>query len=119
MHRSGHDLRKLASLATHMPDRIVYERLADSFAERQVHLRYSFEAYEAFFPAWTGRNDAELNYTATVANNPWVLSVRANVQTLIDAVQPEFTGFVTDDIEAIFKAKAETRRFFDEIIKNR
>lgn len=117
--RSGHDLRKLASLATYMPDHTLYEHLADSLAELQVHLRYSFEAYEAFFPAWTGRNDAELNYTATIANNPWVLSIRANVQTLIDAVQPEFTGFVTDDIEAIFKAEAEMRQFYDEIIKNR
>lgn len=70
-------------------------------------------------PAWTGQNDAELNYTATVANNPCVLSTRANVQTLIDAVQPECTRFVIDDIEAIFKAEAEMRQFNDEIIKNR
>jgi len=48
---------------------------------------------------------------ATIANNPWVLSIRAKVQTLIDAVQPEFTGFVSDDLEAIFKPEAEMRQF--------
>lgn len=115
--RSGHNLRKLAALASYVPDRTAYENLANSLAELQVHLRYSFEAYEAFFPAWTGRNDAEMNYTATIANNPWVLSIRADVQTLIDALQPEFTGLVGDDIEAIWKGEAEMRQFYDEIIK--
>ncbi|WP_445288682.1 hypothetical protein [Variovorax atrisoli] len=39
--RSGHDLRKLASLPTNVPDHIVYERLADSLAEctSGIHLR--------------------------------------------------------------------------------
>lgn len=115
--RSGHDLRKLAALSSYVPDSTAYENLANSLAELQVHLRYSFEAYEAFFPAWTGRNDAEMNYTATIANNPWVLSIRADVQTLIDALRPEFTGLVDDDIEAIFKGEAEMRQFYDEIIK--
>lgn len=117
--RSGHDLRKLVGLANYTPDRTAYERLADSVADLQVHLRYSFEAYEAFFPAWTGRNDAEMNYTATISNNPWVLSIRADVQTLIDASQPEFTGFIGDDIETILKGEAEMRQFYDEIIKRR
>lgn len=115
--RSGHDLRKLAALANYVPDRAAYENLANSLAELQVHLRYSFEAYEAFFPAWTGRHDAKVNYTATIANNPWVLSIRADVQILVDALRPEFTGLVGDDIEAILKGEAEMRQFYDEIIK--
>jgi hypothetical protein len=117
--RSGHDLRKLVSLANYTPDRTAYERLADNVAELQIHLRYSFEAYETFFPAWTGRNDAEMNHAATISNNPWVLSIRADVQTLIDASQPEFTGFIGDDIETILKGEAEMRQFYDEIIKRR
>jgi hypothetical protein len=42
---------------------------------------------------------------------------RRCVQTLIDALRPEFTGLVGDDIEAILKGEAEMRQFYDEIIK--
>jgi hypothetical protein len=115
--RSGHDLRKLAALANYLPNRTAYENLANNLAELQVHLRYSFEAYEVFFPAWTGRNDAAVKYSATIANNPWVQSIRADVQTLIDALQPDFTGFVAEDIHQILQGMAEMRQFYDEIIK--
>ncbi|MDR6521619.1 hypothetical protein J2789_004306 [Variovorax paradoxus] len=113
----NHDIRKLVALASYMKDRTVYKRLADQLAELQVHLRYSFEADEAFFPAWTDRADAEQNYGATIGDNSWVLAIRGDVETLIGAIQHEFTGSISGDFEQALKAEAEMRQFIDEIIK--
>ncbi len=115
----GHNISSLVDLSNYMEDRTVYERLAEQLTELQVHLRYSFEANEAFFPAWTGRAEADQNYGTTVGNNPWVLAIRSDVEMLIDSVQREFTGFITDDIVQICNAEAEMRQFIDEIVKKR
>lgn len=115
--RCNHDIRKLVGLADYMADREVYERLADQLAELQVHLRYSFEADEVFFPAWTDRAKAEQNYGATIGDNSWVLSIRGDVETLIGSIQREFTGSISEDFEQALESEVEMRQFIDKIVK--
>lgn len=115
----GHNIRGLATVASYMADRTIYERLATKLEDLQVHLRYSFEAYETFFPAWKGRSNADQSYSATIGHNAWVLAIRADVRELIETIQREFSGFVDGDLEKILQGEADLRQFVDEIVKTK
>lgn len=115
----SHDIRRLSTVASYMADRTIYERLAAKLENLQVHLRYSFEAYETFFPAWKGRSNADLSYSATIGDNAWVLAIRADVQELIESIQREFSGLVEGDLEKLLQGEADLRQFIDEIIKTK
>jgi hypothetical protein len=113
----GHHIGKLSALATHLVDRCAYDQLASSLAEFPVHIRYSLDAYETFFPALIDRKNADQNYSATIGNNPWVLSIRAALGTLIEGISGEFSGEVPMDLEALFQREEELRKFCDECLK--
>lgn len=111
---ASHQIATLASAAQLMTDRTNYDQLATRLQDFRVELRYSLDSYGAFFPSYTDRLYAKLNYSKTIGNNAWVLETRALLTPLLTCANDAVSGFVTDDdIDAIF----EQERQMKELIK--
>lgn len=112
----GHNIGRLADYATFLDDRSPYDHLKTNLGDFSVFLRYSLDAYETFFPSYMDRKDAEVNYSTTIGNNPWVLEIRSNLNTLLSSTQESFSGFVTDDLEALFTHEKQMKEFADSCL---
>lgn len=113
----GHNIGKLASLAAFLPDRTAYEHLANDLKELPVHIRYSLDAYEMFFPAFIDQKSTDQNYSATIGNNTWVLKIRESLRILNRAIANEFLGEVSMDFDLLLQQENDFRRFADECLK--
>ncbi|MCT8276525.1 hypothetical protein [Xanthomonas translucens] len=109
--RAGHNSERLSILAKFLADRSLYEQVGSKLAPFSVIVRYSLDAYSTFFPVLSDWSDAPINHAATVGNNTWVLSVRHDLEQLIDSASTEFTGRVNNDIEAILQNGQELEAF--------
>lgn len=117
MRRLSHDVAALASAAQFMQDRGTYQFVSDRLGPFSVFIRYSLDAYETFFPSAMERADADINYSNTIGNHDWVLECRSQVATLIDSTAQEDTGFMTTDLEALFRHELEMKAFVDACMK--
>jgi hypothetical protein len=81
-----------------------------------VFIRYSLDAYGTFFPFFD-YDKSELNYSKTIGNNQWVLSVRNHLKSMINASNDEFTGMASNDFVAIINNEAEIESFMKKINK--
>jgi hypothetical protein len=113
----GHNIEKLASLAAFMPDRCTYENLANNLKELPVHIRYSLNAYETFFPSFFDKESADQNYSATIGNNVWVLNIRESLRILNASVADVFFGEVSMDFDFLLQQEKDFRKFADECLK--
>jgi len=112
----GHDIEALAKATAYIPDHGRYAEIGKRLGPFSVFIRYSLDAYETFFPSAMDRNDAPIQYSKSIGNNPWVLDSRDLVATILAAPIEEFDGFVSDDIGAILQHEAEMKRFAEEVL---
>jgi hypothetical protein len=115
--RLSHEVAGLCASAKYLTDRSLYDELSARLAPFSVLIRYSLDAYETFFPSLMERDAAPIDHRQTIGRNPWVLETRALLATLIDSVSGEFSGLVTDDMDAIFKNEEKMRNFADKFIR--
>ena len=112
--KAGHSIDRLAEMAHFMEDRSHYDFLKDNLHGLSVFIRYSLDAYGTFFPFFD-YEDAEVNYSMTIGNNLWVLTIRDHLASMISASNGEFTGFVSSDLEAIFNNETQIELFMKKI----
>lgn len=113
---AGHRIDKLIEMALFMKDRSHYDFLKDNIKGLSVFIRYSLDAYGTFFPFFDYEN-SEINYSKTIGNNHWVISVRDHLQSMMNASNDEFTGMISNDLVAIFESEAEIASFMKNIKK--
>lgn len=113
----GHNIGKLAPLANYLKDRAPYEYLASHLTELPVHIRYSLEAYETFFPALVDRGQADKNYSATIGCNPWVLEIRDVLGLLLEAIGEEFSGEISMELGDLIGREEAFKAFAAECMK--
>lgn len=113
----GHNISKLVPLANYLQDRTPYDYLASQLVELPVHIRYSLEAYEAFFPALVDREQADKNYSATIGCNPWVLEIRKVLGVLMEGISKEFSGEVSMDLVELIDSEKAFAEFAAECLK--
>ena len=113
----GHNIGKVAPLANYLQDRAPYDYLAGQLVELPVHIRYSLDAYEAFFPALVERDQAEKNYSATIGRNPWVLEIRKVLGVLLEGISEEFSGEVSMDLGELIDSERAFAEFAAECLK--
>ncbi|MNR54514.1 hypothetical protein D3C85_1747110 [compost metagenome] len=97
-----------------MEDRSHYNFLKNNLQGLSVFIRYSLDAYGTFFP-FLDYDDAEINYSKTIGNNLWVLSIRDHLASMINASNNEFTGMVSNDIMAIIDNEIQIESFMKKI----
>jgi hypothetical protein len=98
-----HNIGKLADAATLLERRDSYTEIAKKLGPFSVELRYSLDAYDAFFPIAHSNKTTKHSFSKTVGCSVWLSRVRQIVQELINAVTPEFSGLVGHDVELIWK----------------
>ncbi len=113
--RSGHSINALAKSASWLTDPTIYNTLAERLEPFSVFIRYRFDADQTFFPALVERDQAEINYSETIGKNPWVLEIRRLLEQLMDALNGEFQGFVTDDLFEIFNHEQALADFYKKV----
>ena len=107
----SHRIRDLVQRAKLIESREPYVTLDACLSQFPVHIRYSREAYESFFPAFMEPEAAELNYSGTIGDNAWVLRVRQVLESLNTFVAKEFSGEVSMDIEELIAHEEEMKTF--------
>ena len=107
--RCGHNIGELLNHSRFV-SKETYQPLA-ALADIPVYIRYSRDAYDAFFPMLKSREAAEFNYSRTIGHNPWVLSIRATLEQLNKSVIDEFTGEVSSDLGAIIEHEEQYQEF--------
>lgn len=112
-----HDIGQLADYACYLVDRNPYDFLKERLGAFSVFIRYSIDAYETFFPSAMEREEAPINYSKTIGNNAWVLEIRECLETLLDSIATEFSGFVTDDLAALLAHELQMKEFADSCIR--
>lgn len=111
---AGHRIALLSEAAKFLDDRSSYDALSSRLDQFSVFIRYSLDAYEAFFPMMVVRDEAALNYSGTIGNNSWVLETRALLgDPILTRLNDELSGFVTDDIGAIFDNERQVKELMD------
>jgi len=113
----GHRVGDLADYAAFLDDRTHYNHLKDQLSEFPVFLRYSLDAYETFFPSFLDRKAADLNYSQTIGNNPWVLEIRASLEALNASVEGHIGGLVTADLVELLAHEKEMHEFAESCLK--
>jgi hypothetical protein len=116
--KSSHSISKLASAATLLADRTLYDDIASRLDSFSVMIRYSLDAYEAFFPWYIDQGAARLNYSSTIGNERWIRETRALLERLMDGAYQLITGEVTNEIGRIFDHEKEMTEFVDIVVKN-
>lgn len=111
-----HDIAALAREAKYLEDRSCYQQIEERLGPFSVFIRYSLDAYETFFPSALERSEAPINYSATIGNNPWVLSCRDAVSLALDGLRRE-GEMVTDDIEALIQHELDMKKFAEECMR--
>lgn len=90
----SHDIRKLLGLSGYSKQLNVHEVLDGTFADLRVHIRYSYEADDAFFNFFSGGDSQNLKYARTIGDNQWVLVIREALEALNRSASKEFSGQV-------------------------
>lgn len=107
--RCGHNIRELLTHAR-FASKETYQPLV-ALVDIPIHIRYSRDAYDAFFPMLVNRDAAELNYARTVGDNSWVLGIRATLGLLNGSVVKEFSGEISMDLGEIFEHEEQFQEF--------
>jgi hypothetical protein len=71
----GHRIGDLLNHARYVRSLAPYKTLRDSLSDFPVDIRYSLDAYNAFFPLFIESEAVGLDYPNTIGNNAWVLGV--------------------------------------------
>ncbi|GAB7563322.1 hypothetical protein LG202_13610 [Methylobacillus methanolivorans] len=96
--KAGHDIEKLAKMASWMHSREIYETLTEKLKSFNVLLRYSFDADQVLFPLFIEWDEAEIHYSSTIGNDLFVVEIRNSIELLIDELNEEFLGVVDPDV---------------------
>lgn len=104
---ASHDIGKLANLANYMTNREYYDEIASALSNINVFNRYSLEAELTFFPNFRSHTLADVNYSNTIGNYPWVTKLTENLEILIKNSINEFNGEVTSDFSELMKNDSE------------
>lgn len=104
--RAGHQIDRLAALANFMENRSVYEEVSSRLANLSVFVRYSLDSYDLFFPLTCDWEETKVVYSATIGSDPWIRKLRSQIQQLIDPLNDELGGLVSNDLNAIFLNEA-------------
>jgi hypothetical protein len=107
----SHRIRDLVQHAKLIESREPYVTLDVCLSQFPVHIRYSREAYESFFPAFMEPEAADLNYSRTIGDNAWVLRVRQVLESMNTSVAKQFAGEVSMDIEQLIAHEEEMKAF--------
>lgn len=114
---SSHSISKLASAATLLPHRTLYDGIASRLDTFSVLIRYSLDAYEAFFPWYIEQGAARLNYSSTIGDETWIGQTRALLEPLKDSAYELITGEVTNDISRVLDHERQMMEFVDAVVK--
>jgi hypothetical protein len=109
--KCGHNLTKLTRLAHFTPDEKVYQKVEEQLGTFSVVLRYSLDSYESFFPSGLSREEADYNYSETLANHRWLIEIRGLLNSLIEPINNELSGMVDLDLEEILDSEKRLRDF--------
>ncbi|CAG9207710.1 hypothetical protein PSP6_270058 [Paraburkholderia tropica] len=113
--KASHSISQLASAATLLSDRGLYEQIAGRLDSFSVLIRYSLDAYEAFFPWYTDQGSARINYSMTIGNDVWIRETRELLEPLMDSAYKLVTGEVAD-IEHLFDREREMQEFVETVV---
>jgi hypothetical protein len=113
--KSGHSIDALAKSASWLEDQTIYNTLAERLEPFSVFIRYRFDADQTFFPTLVERDQAEINYSETIGRNPWVLEIRSLLEQLMDSLNGEFQGIVTDDLSEILDHEQALADFYKKV----
>lgn len=117
--RAGHKIEQLVRLAALLENRSLYERIGSKLSPFSIFVRYSLDAYATFFPALADWKDAPIEHGKTVGNNAWVLDVRSDLEELIEAASPAFSGVVKDDVNALLLHEQQMMDFMIKVAPNK
>lgn len=106
----SHSIQGLAERADFLDDRAGYDALAIRFDQLTVSLRYSLDMWETFFPA-LGDEDQIARYDGTVANTEWRKAAVAEVDFLVEQLNPALTREVSGQVEELFNNTREMAAF--------
>jgi hypothetical protein len=113
--RAGHDIGSLCQMASYLDDRSLYDRMIENLAPFSVFIRYSLDAYATFFPTVVDWDDAPIRHATTIGSNAWVLSIRGDLDLLIESCSDEFTGVLNAEIEEILNHEQEMEAFMRRV----
>jgi hypothetical protein len=108
---AGHRISTLAKAAKLLENRSLYDEIALRLDSFSVFIRYSLDAYHAFFPWYIDQSDARLNYSMTIGNEAWVRDTRALLPQLIHPVYDMVNGEVPGDIAMIIEHDRKMMEF--------
>lgn len=112
--KASHRIAHLSEAATFLGDRSSYDALSSRLDQFSVFIRYSLDAYDTFFPLLVERHEAAVDYSRTIGNNTWVLETRALLkEPILTSLNDALSGFVTDDIGAIFDNERQVKELMD------
>lgn len=117
LRRLGHNISALADTARFLSDRSLYQFLKDRFGPLSVFVRYSFDAYETFFPSAMDRERAPINYSKTIGNNTWVLECQEHVSKLLQPLDQQLGVVVTDSLQELGEHELRMKEFVDECMR--
>ncbi|AXK68055.1 hypothetical protein CN645_31055 [Burkholderia sp. IDO3] len=115
--KASHSISKLAAAATLLDDRELYDRIATRLDSFSVLIRYSLDAYEAFFPWYSDRGAARINYSGTIGNEGWIDETRSLLKPLIDAAYERVTGEVPNDIALLLDHERDMAEFVAAVVR--
>lgn len=107
----NHSIRDLLQHSRYCAAPSAYKSLQGAMENIPVHVRYSCEAYKSFFPAFIEPEAALFNYSKTIGNNQWVLSIRDALGQLNESVAQEFAGEVSMDISECVEHETQLQEF--------
>ncbi|PHV13246.1 hypothetical protein CSQ89_01650 [Chitinimonas sp. BJB300] len=96
-----HNIKTLAKHIKSPGNKNHYEGLTERLGDMHVDLRYAFDSNQFFFSF--SENQGYKNYLKTIGNNSWVMAIRKDLDTFIDDCGGKLGGFVTDDLNLLFK----------------
>lgn len=114
---AGHKIDKLADLACFNQDRENYDFLKSTLQPFSVFLRYSLDASDTFFPMRSDWDNADINYSETIANRDWLISIRQHVILLTEELSAPLGGWVEDDLLALNNHAEKMEEFMRYVYK--
>lgn len=114
LRRASHKISDLADAARLNKNRVDYNFLKSELSEFKVNFRYSLDAYDKFFPLLGGCGVENIKYSETIGCHVWVMSIRDAIDRLINDLSPDLTGFVPNDLDAIFENDRGVKLVIDE-----
>ncbi|AHB08387.1 hypothetical protein U875_09610 [Pandoraea pnomenusa 3kgm] len=116
---AGHHIDRLAVLANFMESRSVYEEVSARLGNLSVFVRYSLESYDLFFPLARDWSETKVVYSETIGSDAWIRKLRSQIQQLIDRLNDELGGLVSNDVNAIFLNEVALEELLQEFASRR